>query len=49
MNCYLIYTSGTTGNPKGVKLMHENIFSNIESINKRFYDLEPSRSLNVLP
>ena len=45
----LIYTSGTTGNPKGVKLMHENIFSNIEGINKRFSDIEPTHSLNVLP
>ena len=46
----LIYTSGTTGNPKGVKLSHENILSNIDSIKKRFHDLPDNQiSLNILP
>ncbi len=45
----LIYTSGTTGPPKGVKLTHNNILSNIEGINNRFYDLKDYKSLNILP
>ena len=45
----LIYTSGTTGSPKGVMLSNENIISNIQAIHKRFYDLPPSTSVNILP
>lgn len=45
----LIYTSGTTGNPKGVVLSHENILSNLDSINHRFSEIKNYESLNILP
>ncbi|VVU94595.1 AMP-binding enzyme [seawater metagenome] len=45
----LIYTSGTTGNPKGVKLSHNNIISNLDSIHNRFGDIKNTTSLNILP
>jgi long-chain acyl-CoA synthetase len=32
----ILYTSGTSGTPKGVMLTHENIVSNIVSINEKF-------------
>jgi len=34
----ILYTSGTSGLPKGVMLTHENIISNIISIDKKFGD-----------
>jgi long-chain acyl-CoA synthetase len=45
----LIYTSGTTGNPKGVKLSHANIASNVSAIHECFPMSPEDRSLSFLP
>lgn len=44
-----IYTSGTTGNPKGVRLSHYNIASNVSSIHDKFPMTASDRSLSFLP
>ncbi len=44
-----IYTSGTTGNPKGVKLSHGNITSNVNAVQALFPMSEEDRSLSFLP
>lgn len=45
----LIYTSGTTGNPKGVKLSHGNIGTNVSAIHEVFPMSPEDRSLSFLP
>src|SRR5207249_6816134 len=45
----LIYTSGTTGPPKGVEYSHNNIVWTLESINNRFWHLEPQTLISYLP
>lgn len=46
---FLIYTSGTTGNPKGVKLSHANIASNVSAVHECFEMLPDDRTLSFLP
>jgi len=47
--CGFIYTSGTTGEPKGVKLSHDNIASNVSAMHE-IMDMEAEdRSLSFLP
>jgi len=47
--CGFIYTSGTTGDPKGVRLSHGNITSNVNAM-QDFFPLETvDRSLSFLP
>jgi long-chain acyl-CoA synthetase len=45
----LIYTSGTTGNPKGVKLSHHNILSNVFGVKHIFPMDETCKCLSYLP
>jgi len=45
----IIYTSGTTGTPKGVKLSHGNIMSNIDAVHEIFDFTENDRSLSFIP
>ena len=46
---FLIYTSGTTGNPKGVKLSHGNIASNVSAVHECFDMIAEDRTLSFLP
>jgi long-chain acyl-CoA synthetase len=45
----LLYTSGTTGNPKGVKLSHGNIVSNVTALSGDLPMSAADRSLAFLP
>jgi long-chain acyl-CoA synthetase len=45
----LIYTSGTTGDPKGVKLSHGNVASNISAVHECFPMGSEDRSVSFLP
>src|SRR5690606_31465162 len=45
----LIYTSGTTGNPKGVRLSHANLASNVSAMHEVFPMSPEDRSLSFLP
>ena len=47
--CGFIYTSGTTGNPKGVRLSHGNIISNVNAVMQGFEMGQTDRSLSFLP
>ena len=45
----LIYTSGTTGNPKGVKLTHGNMMSNVEGTKQGIAFNRTEKFLSFLP
>ena len=45
----IIYTSGTTGKPKGVMLSHDNIVSNVLSVQTIFPIKAGERALSFLP
>lgn len=45
----IVYTSGTTGTPKGVRLTHANIVSNVESVIRVVPFSVEDRSLSFLP
>ncbi|MFA5140300.1 MAG: acyl-[ACP]--phospholipid O-acyltransferase [Elusimicrobiota bacterium] len=45
----VMFTSGSTGVPKGVKLTHANILSNIEAMGQLFEPTRRDRMLGVLP
>ena len=44
-----VYTSGTTGKPKGVRLSHGNLASNVSAIHEIFPVNSSDRSLSFLP
>jgi len=46
---YFIYTSGTTGKPKGVKLSHRSLASNVQALKHVFPLSHEDRTLAFLP
>jgi long-subunit acyl-CoA synthetase (AMP-forming) len=36
----MCYTSGTTGNAKGVKLTHNNVLHDVESLTEKLFDID---------
>jgi long-chain acyl-CoA synthetase len=45
----ILYTSGTTGDPKGVMLTHNNLSSNVKSIDRLLLQVSEDTSLVFLP
>ena len=45
----LIYTSGTTGEPKGVRMTHRNLISNVHAVHDRIDVFEDDVHLSFLP
>ncbi len=45
----LIYTSGTTGEPKGVRMTHRNLISNVHAVHARIAVYETDTHLSFLP
>jgi long-chain acyl-CoA synthetase len=45
----IVYTSGTTGRPKGVRLTHRNIVSNVDAVIQVVPVTQDDRSLSFLP
>ncbi len=45
----IMYTSGTTGSPKGVRLTHRNVVSNVLAISRALHVSSDDRCLSFLP
>jgi long-chain acyl-CoA synthetase len=45
----ILYTSGTTGKPKGVRLTHANIASNVQACTPLFHFRQEDRAISFLP
>lgn len=47
--CTVMFSSGSTATPKGIKLSHHNIISNIEAIDQILWLTEKDKIMGVLP